>query len=257
MAQLQKMLTYFFSAHFFIALIAVLLSLESSIVLHQPFQNAAVYVFIFSATHFAYNVYYVKTENARLFTSLSIIACLCTVASVFYIPQALFPKLGIISFASVWYILPIFYSFKKSWSFSLQKLLLLVFVWVGTTFILPVSIPDFQYETLLLLVYRIVVILLSCLLFFIRDEKDEELKRKAIAAVYVLCFLHLLLAFLVLFTVQISLGFLYLFTALLACFISFKFLSKNYAAVYYLAFVDGILFFQSFVVLIFYFLHPF
>ncbi len=254
MLTLQKLFFGFITAHFFIAGIAVILTLETAVVLHAPFQPISVYLFIFFATFFAYNVYYIHTENGHIYKMFAILSLVCSLFVLFFVPSLYYLKLVPIAIASTLYIFPVFVTYDRSPSFAIYRLLLLVFVWVATTFILPINPLQYNYATFVLLVYRIVLIALACILFFIRDELDVVLKRKAIVSAWALHFLQIILATIVTFTVNVTFGICYLALSILSILVTSRFLKKSQTAVHYLMFVDGVLFLQGFSILIIYFL---
>lgn len=240
------------TAHVLISLTAVLLALETNIVLHQPFQPYNVYLLIGAATFFAYNVYYIKTERAVFYRILSSVAFLTCVLLIFFLPAYMGPRFLIIGLASAIYIFPLFFSFKKDKSFTFQKLLLLVFIWSATTFVLPLQTLQYDFDTLILLVYRIVFISSSCLLFFIRDEKNPVYRSQAVLANVVCAVLQIVLALFILLFVQTVVGIVFLIVSVLGLLLVKRFLQREYPAIYYLAFADGILFLQALILVILY-----
>jgi hypothetical protein len=87
MLTLQKLFYSLFTTQFFIAAVAVLLSIETSIVLHQPFQSFCFYFFTFFATHFAYNIYYIKTQSGQLHKMLASISFIASILILFFVPS--------------------------------------------------------------------------------------------------------------------------------------------------------------------------
>jgi hypothetical protein len=252
---IQKTLVFFLITHFFIALIAVLLALETNVLLHQPFQHWSLYAFIFTSTHFAYNVYYIKTEKRQMFMMLASVSLIASTVLLFFIPQVFYPRLFFIGAASGLYILPVFLPFKKNKYYTFLRLLLLIFVWVSTTWVLPAEPKVNQYSFTLLLIWRVVLIGVSCLLFFIRDEKDSSIKQRAVFTVYILLALQSLLAVAVLIYIQALLGCVLLLICALCIFCSVRFLKHQHNHVFYLAFADGILFAEAGIILFLHLLH--
>ena len=240
------------TAHVLISCTAVALALETNIVLQQPFQPMAVYAFIFTTTFFAYNIYYIKTDRAAFYRPLAAISFTACVAILFYLPRMATFRFLLIGIAAVIYIFPLFFSFKKDKSFTVQKLLLLILIWSATTFLIPIGYQQYDIKFLLLLIYRIVFISTSCLLFFIRDEKVDRFRIQAISANYICAFVQIVLSLLILFVVPDSTGWVYLFISVLGLWLVRRFLQHRYPAVYYLAFADGILLLQAMIILTLY-----
>ena len=254
MLTLQKLFYSLFTTQFFIAAVAVLLSIETSIVLHQPFQSFCFYFFTFFATHFAYNIYYIKTQSGQLHKMLASISFIASILILFFVPQLWHPKLLFIALPSAMYILPIFFNFGMNRGFRFFKLLLLIFVWVATTFVLPISKLSYQASMIVLLFYRIVLLSFACILFFIRDEYDQDLKRIASVAAWILLLLQFILAALVTSTIDIEVGICYLGICILNIVLGYRFLKTKQPNLQYQMFVDGVLFLQGFIVTIIYFI---
>lgn len=252
---IQKTVVFFLTTHFFIALIAVMLALETNILLHQPFQHWSLYAFIFTSTHFAYNVYYIKTEKKRMFTMLALVSLISSAVLLFLIPGVFYPRLFFIGMAAGLYILPVFLPFKKNKYYTFLRLLLLIFVWVSTTWVLPAQPEIRQSSCSLLLLWRIILISISCLLFFIRDEKEVRIRQQAVTILYVLLALQVILAIAVLISIHTILGCFFLVSCLLCIFCSVRFLKHSLSHVFYLAFADGVLFAEAGIVLFLYLLH--
>lgn len=250
MQLIKKGIYYFLHTHFFISLIAVCLAFESRIILHQELSHYYIYYFIFSSTFFAYNVYYTKTYESKLFITLSALGFILTCHAVYLLPRVFYFNLLIVSIASSIYILPIFYPFKKSRIFTLQKLLLLIFVWVVSTFVLPIKHFVPNTETFILLIHRILLLTVSCLLFFIRDECNGIYKQKAISAFYIFCGLQCASAIIVVLFVNMLLGFVYVFISIICIFLAKYFLGVNRSKIKYLLYADGIMFLQSAIIII-------
>lgn len=252
---IQKTVVFFLTTHFFIALIAVMLALETNILLHQPLQHWSLYAFIFTSTHFAYNVYYIKTDKRQMFMMLALVSLIASAGLLFFIPAVFYPRLFFIGMASGLYILPVFLSFKKNKYYTFLRLLLLIFVWVTTTWVLPAQPEIRQFSCSLLLLWRIVLISISCLLFFIRDEKEVRIRQQAVTILYVLLALQVMLAIAMLIYLQTMLGCLLLVSCLLCIFCSVRFLKRMHSHVFYLAFADGVLFAEAGIVLFLHLLH--
>lgn len=229
----------------------MLLCIETSILFHRALLSISFYAFIFFATHFSYNVYYVKTQQAKLFRILSSISFL--LMSLFFFQLKLYndPHILALSFLSLMYILPIFLPFEKAKSFTVQKLLLLILVWVFCTFFMPLRKIEIEFNTLLLLIFRISILSYSCLLFFIRDEKNQNLILKARQATIPLIALLILLSVVVIWAIDIRIGYIYLLISFLCILLNQYFLSKKREPIQYLKYADGILALQSVLILFF------
>ena len=251
---INKIITYLLTTHFFIACIAVALALETSIVLNQPFQPLPLYFLLFSSTHFAYNIYYIKTAQAKRFGLHAFISIIASGVLLFFIPTYTYPTLLLIGFTSTIYILPIFIRVNQNNRFTIIKLVLLIVTWVLTTWVLAASPIQFQFKDLVYLCYRIVFISISCLLFFIRDEKVESLKRKATQFNKFLIGFQLILSIIILFKVSLPIGIVYFITSIGCYYLACIWTKQARTHLQYLAYVDGILFIQaSILIILFYF----
>jgi len=250
---LKKIISYLLTTHFFIAGIAVALAIETSLVLNQPFHPLSLYLLLFFATHFAYNVYYIKTVRAWHYGIHAFISLIACAVWLFYIPASAYPTLLLIALTSGLYILPIFMRFNQSKYFTVFKLILLIVTWVLSTWFLVASPFQFHIKDLVLLCYRTVFISISCLLFFIRDEKKESLKKIVIQVNKYLIALLFLLSLIILFKVSIPIGFVYFTTSIGCYYLAFMWTKQVRTNLLYLAFVDGILFFQASILIILYY----
>ncbi|GBL35134.1 hypothetical protein EMGBS15_07290 [Filimonas sp.] len=167
---------FLLKSHFFISLCALGLSLETAVVLDVPFQSVWLYTFIFFSTFFSYNFYYIKTDAFPHAKVLAITGLVGAVISLMQMPYIPYLYLFMISVGSMLYLLPIFIPFKKTQTFSVQKLFLLILIWVMITFLFPVRHIHFNYGKGLLLIYRITLISHLCILFFIRDETMKNVR---------------------------------------------------------------------------------
>lgn len=247
---IRKFFSAFFHYHFFIALVAVAMSIETCILLNLPVQSVYFYLFVFFSTNFAYNIYYIKTPNAKQYLLMSVLALTGALSMFFFLEHKSMIKVFFISIASVMYIFPVFFSFKKDKSFTLQKLLLLTFVWVAVTFILPAPVLSLKYSTVLYLLHRIVFLLFSCMLFFIRDEPNAKIRKKANSFMPILICFQTVLSMSILFTTHTIIGAVFVFISLLCIPLHIFFHKKKRENLHYLIMADGILFLQSIIVIL-------
>lgn len=254
MRTLQKLFLSLFTAHFFIAIVAVVLSLETAIILQQPFQSKSFYFFVFLATHFAYNVYYIQTENGQVHKMLALFSLFGSIAVLYFVPRHFYPKLLLIALPSALYILPIFFKLDLNRGFRFIKLMVLIYVWVATTFILPISAFPYQSPMILYLLCRVVLLSFACILFFIRDEWDQSSKRTASIAAWILLLLQILLAVMVTTTLNVEVGLCYMGIGMVNIILGIRFLNTTQSNLQYQMFVDGVLFLQGFIITIIYFL---
>ena len=242
--------SYFFTTHFFISLIAVLLSVETAILFQHSFRSLDFYLFVFFSTLFSYNIYYVKGSNAKMFWRLSLFA-FCFMLFYFLKLKLYFDKrLLLLCFLSFLYILPVFLNLEKNKNFTIQKLILLISIWVFCTFFLPLHILNFNYFFFVMLLYRVAIMSFSCLLFFIRDEKNQKLKQSAQKYCNPLIGILILLSLLIVGSVEWKLGLIYFFISILCIFLNKYFLKKERTKLDYLIFADGILALQSLLIFI-------
>lgn len=90
----------------------------------------------------------------------------------------------------------------------------------------------------------------SCLLFFIRDEKNQKLKQSAQKYCNPLIGILILLSLLIVGSVEWKLGLIYFFISILCIFLNKYFLKKERTKLDYLIFADGILALQSLLIFI-------
>lgn len=236
-----RLLQCILKGHFVISLGAVALCIETNLLLQQALLSNFFYAFVFFATLFTYNFYYVKDVNFRYASLLSIIGLLGSITCFLIMPYQPIFLLTIIAALSILYIIPVFISIHKPEAFNVQKLFLLIIIWVITTHVMPQTNFIFNDKQWLLLVYRSIFISLLCLLFFIRDEINIIIKRRAILTTYAFILLQYLVCIYLLFVFDIG---LFLILSLITSFIlllTIRFANKQVSAYYYLAFVDGLM----------------
>lgn len=243
--------TYFFTTHIFISLIAVFLSLETSILFQHSFLSIDFYLFIFFSTLFSYNVYYIKTEQAKMYWTISIVAFVMMVFFFFKSKLYLDTRVLILATLSIIYIIPVFLPFEKSKNFTTKKFFLLIITWVFCTFYLPLRSVHFNYYFFVLFTFRFSIMTYSCLLFFIRDEQNIKLKNTAQQYCKPIIAFLFLLSLIILFTIEKKLGLINLSISILCIFLNQYFLSNKRTKLDYLIYADGILALQSFLVYIF------
>ncbi len=251
MLDLQRPITRFIlKGNIFISLCAVGLCLETAVILNAAFQSLSFYIFIFCSTLFTYNLYYFKSTEFNHHKILAFTGFIGTAVSWYYTTKMQYFYLGIICALSSVYLFPIFYSFTKPNLFTIKKLFILIIVWVLITFLFPVPNIHFNYQNILLLGYRILLMSHLCLLFFIKDELNPFYKKTAKLSCYVITFIQLILCILIALAGSGRLALVYFFVTLLTAIISHRFNSTAKSNLHYLLFVDGIMLLQSIFVLL-------
>lgn len=235
------LLHFFLEGHFLISLGACALCFETNLLLHQSLQSNFFYAFVFFATLFTYNLYYIKDANFLYAKSLAIVGLAGSILSFFLMPYQPIVSLGIITVLSILYILPIFIAIRKPEAFNVQKLILLICIWVITTYVMPQTEFHFDAQQVVLLTYRTLFISLLSLLFFIRDEAKPILKRRGIFTTYLLIAMQYLTCISIALLCDIGLALVFAFITSLLLLLTIRFTRKKVASMYYLGFVDGLM----------------
>jgi hypothetical protein len=247
-------LDWLLRGHIFISLCAVCMSIETCLTLDAPLPPISVMWLLFFSTLFSYNIYYVRTPEKMFYGLLSLIGALGAFVSWMMIPFSYHFMFLVIAAASVLYILPVFLPFPKPDSFALQKLVLLICIWVLSTFFLPLEKFVLTERNLILLSYRFVFLSLLCLLFFIRDEKKEILRSRANVAYQIFLGIQLLFSSYFCCQQQWALGLSYGSITILLFFISRSLQKQKPGVFFYLGLVDGMMCLQFIFVSLSYFL---
>lgn len=236
-----------------IALCAVGMSLETSVLLQQPFHPWSFYLFIFFATLFAYNLYYVNSTDFAHHRLLTGIGLAGSLPALYAMPEIPVLPLGIICALSVGYMLPVFTPLGRNRAFTIFKLMLLVMVWVLLTFITPLASNGVNFHVILFGACRMVFIAILCLFFFIRDNNEGELNAIAKRALRTALWSYVLLGGWVLFSVSVGIGSIMLALSGLL-FSDFKnYVGKQRDQIEYLFFIDGKMLLQSIFVMVYYY----
>lgn len=221
------------------------MSVETSVILHAGWQSGWQYAFVFFATLSSYNLYYIKSTEFSYHAIFTIVGTAGSAVSLIMMPIIPYVYLAFITILSLLYLLPVFVSFRKSSSYSFQRLLILILVWVLFTFQFqtPHHVIDLRYG--LLLLYRILLLSHLCVIFFIRDERNQTYKRMAAISCIPLGVLQLVVSILIMLQGDIMLAVIYLFISLLMIRVSRHVRTNSMSTTYYLLFVDGIMLLQS------------
>lgn len=243
--------TFLLKGNIFIAFCAVGLSIETSLLLQRPCLYVGFYSFIFFACLFTYNAYYFKSKFRPHASWLMIVGLIGATSTIFYVPLKSVFFLILVSVLSGIYLLPAYISIRQSVLFTVQKLGILILVWVLMTFMVPAPDIHFDVETTLLLLWRILLMSHLCLLFLIKDETHSPvLKQLSIHACVVMSILQLLLATIIFFIIGKGLGGIYFVIAMITAMVSRSFNLNKKTDLHYLFFVDGIMILQTIFVLI-------
>jgi hypothetical protein len=248
--RIKGFLSFLLKNNIFIAFCAVGMCLNTSILLNVPFRDFSFYGFIFSATLFSYNIYYLKDKAhpyALLFTIIGIVlSCI-----FFYLCNSIFTyDLVFISILSALYILPGYLGFKGSKYYLLFKLLILVFVWTNTTVLVPLIRYEVELPFLLFYINRFLLIWNLSMLFFIKDEESKFPKNSLRISLYCTLLLQFINSIYYTYSISIEYGLLFILMSVILLSISIYFLRIKKTQLYYLFFVDGIMLLESIFVFI-------
>ncbi len=250
----KSFLYWLLRGHIFISLCAICMSIETCLTLDVPLPPISVMWLLFFSTLFSYNIYYVRTPEKKFYGLLSMIGALGAFVSWIMIPFSYHFMFLVVAVISVLYILPVFLPFPKPNTFALQKLVLLICIWVLSTFFLPLEKYTLTERNLILLSYRFVFLSLLCLLFFIRDEKKEILRLRASVAYQILLGIQLLFSSYFCYQQQWALGLSYGSITILLFFISKSLKKQKRGVFFYLGLVDGMMCLQFIFISLTYFL---
>ncbi len=248
--RIKGFLSFLLMNNIFIALCAVGMCLNTTILLNVPFRDFSFYGFIFSTTLFSYNLYYLKDKSHPFALLFSIIGFVLS-CSFFYLSNLTITfDLIFISFLSALYILPGYMGFKGSKYYLLFKLLILVFVWTNTTILLPITYYEFDLPFYLFYINRFLLIWNLSMLFFIKDEESKFPKNSLRISLYCTLFLQLINSIYYAYSIAIEQGLLFILMSVILLIISIYFLRFKKTQLYYLFFVDGIMLLESIFVFI-------
>lgn len=245
---------FLLKSNLFISVCAVAVCLETSVILHRPFHNVAFYSAVFFATLFAYNIYYFKSKTFSYYRFFAFSGFIGLLPSLYFMKGVSWFYFGVSFFLYVIYLFPVFRSFKKPEFYTVQKLAILILVWVIVSFLLPAGPIVWDQISVAMLLYRILLMTCLCTLFFIRDEKDPGFRKVAIHACFPLGILQMVLAIFLTIYGDTGLGCIYVFITLLTLLAGIYFNTLTRSEDSYLFYVDGIMLLQSIFVLIKFFM---
>lgn len=241
---------FILQSNIFISLCSLALSIETSIVVDQPFKSIAYYSFVFFSTLFAYNFYYFKSNQFSYYKVFTLIGIVGVITSYFYLDEIPMKTLVIIGALSSLYIIPVFISFNPPKYYSVFRLLILISVWVLFTFLLPINHYGFNTSFILLIAHRSLLMSILCVFFFIKDEKHIVIRKKAFVFVKVLLVILFINVILIFLNGNSSLALIYSLITSLLVILYHQIKSKSRKSFYYLFYVDGIMILQTIFVLI-------
>ncbi len=248
--RLKSITSYILLNNIFIAFCAVGLCINTSIVLQVPIRDVYFYGFIFNATLFTYNVYYLKDlahPHAKLLAAIGIIFSVFFFALCDLIPVY---ELIFISILSALYILPGYIGIKRTKSYLIFKFILLVVVWTHTTLLLPLKDYTINPSFILLYCNRFIFLWNLSMLFFIKDEESKFKKNLLVHSLYFTIFIQLIISIWYTYTISIEYGLVYILMSLVLMLLGWYFIKYKKSQLYYLFFVDGIMLLETIFVLL-------
>lgn len=245
---------FILKGNIFIACCAVALALETSAMVRQPFHELPFYVLIFFATLFSYNLYYFFSKEFGHHRILMLIGIIGSIGAILTMRHVPIVQLATICILSGIYMLPVFTPIGRNFAFMIFKLPLLIVVWVFLTFIMPLEVLPFDFQTLLFGAYRFVFMSVLCLLFFIRDAKTPRVRNQSIAVLQVSVWLQTCLSIWIMASLSIPIGLINLVMSALLMRDAARYTREQYGQLEYLFFIDGKMLLQSIFVMIYYLL---
>lgn len=189
---MRKLLDFLIFGAVFISICAVALAIETNLLLSQPLNDPAVYLFIFGATLLQYNLHYFFKGSAaatniretwsfknRLTQKILIAAGILLVAgSIWQLENRHFLVLAVLAVLAALYSLPLLPFRKKSLKeYGLLKISLLSLEWTLVTVWFPADQAGIDPTTYWLVLFRrFIFMFVLCLLFDIRDFHADQQK---------------------------------------------------------------------------------
>ncbi|HEY6082670.1 MAG TPA: UbiA family prenyltransferase [Chitinophagaceae bacterium] len=260
----------------FISLCTVGLCMETSLLLHLPFNNFPFYLLVFAATLGQYNIHYFIKKTANLNSErfrwsashrglhliFNVFGAIGVIIGLFFLGIKHFMVLGIIAAITILYSFPFlpFPNKKRLKDFGILKILILSYVWTLITVWFPVVTltritPGFQ----IVFYQRFVFMFILCLAFDVRDIETDSRdhiqtlpvmvgKRWSYWIMYVSLVLFVALS---LFDFQITHQFMQLnamIVSALATYFMIEYSRTNDTDMTYLAGIDGMMLLQALLV---------
>ena len=259
MNTLQNVIRFLLYSRLFIAIAATGLCLETDLMLNiVNLKSVYFYCFIFCATLFTYNFYYLKSNifnYTKHFAGFGFVGML-----VSFLIAKVEINLGILSLSivlSTIYLLPIYVPKLEVKFQSIIKLFLLIAVWGLVTIGLvvdPVFIQDFVITKdmciTLFVINRMMLLIITCGLFFLKDELHKKSKQ-AVKIILVLALIIQCVNSIASLREDASLVIFILNFFLLSC-VFYASQQKTRTYFWHLLLVDGILVLQGIFALLFY-----
>jgi hypothetical protein len=232
----------------FVAFIAAALCVETMFHFCNPKLDFGFIGFIFFATLFSYNTYYLKTKLFQYNKQLIALSIVGGLICFFFCKNLIqFSWLcACVLLASV-YLTPVFIVYQKPKAYSFIKLFIVVFVWLVTTtllFKLPFEI-EYNMPFLIFIANRGAIILSVCTLFFIKDESNPSYKKTSKMVLVFAIAIQLFTAFTLMRQLQYPLGLASFIMAGVVYLFAKKIIHANPKSNdWYLLYVDGLLLLQ-------------
>jgi hypothetical protein len=220
---------------------AVCMCAETAQVNHVHFATFPFYGFIFFATLTTYNLYYIKSKVYRYALPLTVIGCIGSMICFWLTEPISLSLLALLVLLSVLYILPVFFRIPKLIFYKGFKVILLAFIWMICTYILPLSLSHTAYNTsfmALLGLHRLLFMLILCYHFYIKDEVKWAERSNY--------FLLLVGMLILLLSLSFYLPHVYLLQAICLGIISYFFYVSKRTQWQYLFALDGMMYFIPF-----------
>lgn len=259
---IKLFLRYFIFGRFYIALGAMSMAAATATIFYRHAPSLAMLFFIFFATLFAYNIYYIKLKKPDFpfHKQVAMMAFLLACTSLYFATDINYYVLACLGLCACLYTFHPYLPFTL-FSHPLVKIFLLTTVWVLTVVIIPlVHFSYFGKYGLLYVLHQFIFIFILNYLFDIKDLEYDELQNKKTLATWfkdkayqLIPFFEMALIFMLFLMMMKQKYFIpYLIPLLIANFIlsvSIRFSKEQKDLGSYLVFIDGLLLLQSLLIL--------
>ena len=147
--------------------------METTWILHTPSPDLSFYLFVYSATFIAYNVYYLGTDSHPHALIYTLLGCAGVVVGYHYSTFISVSVVSSIAVISMLYLFPIVFKTKRSALAHWIRFAILVLVWTTTTGILPHTYGALTLNEWHFIFIRFLFLWNITMLFLIRDESHH------------------------------------------------------------------------------------
>lgn len=241
---MPPLLNHLLRYHFFIALCAVVYTLEVVWILDTNYRDLSFYTFIYFATFAAYNIYYISDAKRHLAKPYTLFGLTGAAISLLVSNDLSLLCLSLISILSSLYLFPIVFGKRKTSLILWIRLAILALVWTLTTTLLPLCDRPFGAELLNLFIIRFLFIWNISLLFLIRDEakhfKPGFPKKILIFTLLLQCMANIFYS-----NLDPILGLFFLFMNIIVALVSWISFRRQQSEWFYLGVVDGLMLLEA------------